>query len=73
LTLANASSRDSTGVLVFAGVVALAGFGLMAGGYRAFRYGEVHELRRYKSAAEATPANDLFKLATEGVQQLIDR
>ncbi len=73
LGLANSSGRDSTGLLVFAGVVALAGFGLMAAGYRAFRYGEVYELRKYRAAVEGSPTNDLFKLATEGVQQLLNQ
>jgi DNA-directed RNA polymerase subunit RPC12/RpoP len=37
---------DALGLLVLGGGAALVGFGLMAGGYRAFRYGEHYEYRR---------------------------
>ena len=74
LTLGDSGGRNgSTGILVFAGVVALAGFGMIAAAYRAFRYGEVYELRRYRASIEAAPANDLFKLASEGFQQLLNQ
>lgn len=60
------------GVLGFAAIAAAAGLGLMYGGYRAFRYGEVYELRRYRAAAETTALTDPFKQASETIQLLLN-
>jgi hypothetical protein len=38
-------SNDGLGILAFAGILLLVGFGLMLAAYRAFRYGEVYEYR----------------------------
>jgi hypothetical protein len=43
---ANSSSDDSGGIFVGGLLALVAGFGIMAGAYRLFRYGEHYEFRR---------------------------
>lgn len=61
----NSSSNDSGDALGFALVVLLVGLGIMAAAYMAFRYGEVYEFQKYRSANQksATPGlSDLRSL-----------
>jgi hypothetical protein len=66
--LATQMEGDSAGGMVIAGVVAVvAGFGLMAAAYRAFRYGEQYEYRLgpKKGAMDMIPGKDILKQVEE--------
>jgi hypothetical protein len=64
LILAASSSSDEESPLMIAGMIMLAGLGILYGAYRAFRYGEHYEYHRYgKPKGSVVPGSDLPKLS----------
>ena len=63
------SDDDALGAFVFALVLLGAGFAIMAGGYRRFRYGEVYEFSQHKKKGNLK----FGRMTSRGIQKMLEQ